>query len=620
MRASAGAAAAAYERPAAATRGDAGGAGAAIVVVCREPGAREILHRELSKRYGADYRILACVRPAELAAWMRDLRKAGLPVALVIGAVSAHDPDGIEVLAAVRRTDPTALRVAAVRWGDWESVRSVFDAVTAGTVDHWVTRPVQAPDEEFHRAITEFLREWSSGRGGGFEPVQVIGERWSARSQELRDLLSRHRVPAGFYDATSGHARQMLRGLGLASPDLPVVVLRFGTERTALVNPSNAEIADAFGLMTPISPGEVFDVAVIGAGPAGLAAAVGASSEGLRTVVVEHEAIGGQAGTSSMIRNYPGFSQGISGAKLAQETWQQAWAFGTTFLYMRQGESLAGQGGHYLLRLADGGVLTSRTVIIATGVTYRRLGIPHLEDLQGRGVFYGAAASEAPAMRGRNVFVAGGGNSAGQAALYLAKWAGRVTILVRAGSLADSMSDYLIREIGSAPNVDVCYRVQVADGTGTGQPESLVLQDTASGARRSVPADALFVLIGSQPRTQWLSGSVARDRRGFILTGADLPGGPSGRWPPGHLPLPLETSLPGVFAAGDVRRGSVNRVASAVGEGAAAIPLVHRYLHATAATSGRRGPVTPLLASTPRTGPHPATASPDDLEAQPAAG
>ena len=607
MRASAGAAAAAYERPAAATRGDAGGAEAAIVIVCREPGAREILHRELSKRYGADYQILACGRPAELAAWMRDLRKAGLPVALVIGAVSAHDPDGIEVLSPVRRTDPTALRVAAVRWGDWQSVRSVFGAVTAGTVDHWVTRPVQAPDEEFHRAITEFLREWNSQRGGGgFEPVQVIGERWSARSQELRDLLSRHRVPAGFYDATSGHARQMLRGLGLASPDLPVVVLRFGTERTALVNPSNAEIADAFGVMRPITPGEVFDVAVIGAGPAGLAAAVGASSEGLRTVVVEHEAIGGQAGTSSMIRNYPGFSQGISGAKLAQETWQQAWAFGTTFLYMRQAESLAAQDGHYRLRLSDSDVLTSRTVVIATGVTYRRLGIPRLEDLQGRGVFYGAATSAAPAMRGRNVFVAGGGNSAGQAALYLAKWADRVTILVRAGSLADSMSDYLIREIGSAPNVDVCYRVQITDGTGAGQLESLVLQDTGSGARRSVPADALFVLIGSQPRTQWL-GSVARDRRGFILTGADLPGGTSGRWPPRRPPLPLETSLPGVFAAGDVRRGSVNRVASAVGEGAAAIPLVHRYLQPTAAAPSRRGPVTPSLASTPQTSTHPAT-------------
>ena len=505
------------------------------------------------------------------------------------------------MLSAIRPIDPTAVRVAAVRWGDWQSVRSVFNAVTAGTVDHWVTCPVQTPAEEFHRAITEFLREWNSQRGGGFEPVQVIGQRWSARSQELRDLFSRHRVPVGFYDSTSEHAQQMLRELGLQSPELPVVVLRFGADRSTLVNPSNLEIADAFGVMTPISPEEVFDLAVVGAGPAGLAAAVYASSEGLRTVVVEHEAIGGQAGTSSMIRNYPGFSQGISGAMLAQETWQQAWAFGTTFLHMRQAESLSAKDGHYRLRLSDGGVLTSRTVVIAAGATYQRLGIPHLEDLQGRGVFYGAATSEAPAMRGRNVFVAGGGNSAGQTALHLAKWADHVTILVRAKSLADSMSDYLIRQIGSAPNVDVCYRVQVADGTGAGHLESLVLQDTGSGARRSVPADALFVLIGSQPRTQWLGDSVARDRRGFILTGPDLPAGTGRRRLPRRPPLPLETSLPGVFAAGDVRRGSVNRVASAVGEGAATIPLVHHHLHTTEARTSRRGPVTPK-ASTPATG------------------
>jgi thioredoxin reductase len=573
-----------------------GGAQAAIIIVSREPGAREILHRELSKRYGADYQILACDQPAELAARLRDLRTAGLPVALVIGRVGAQDPDGIEVLAAIRRIDPTALRVAAVSWGDWQSVRSIFDAVTVGTVDHWVTSPVQTPDEKFHRSVTEFLTEWSSQRGGGFEPVQVIGQRWSARSQELRDLFARHQVPAGFYDAATERGRQMLGELGLRSPELPVVALRFGAERATLVNPSNPEIADAFGIMTPIPPGEVFDVAVVGAGPAGLAAAVYASSEGLRTVVLEHEAIGGQAGTSSMIRNYPGFSQGISGARLAQETWRQAWTFGTTFLYMRQAQSLSTKDGHYQLRLSDGSVLTSRTVVVATGATYQRLGIPRLEDLQGRGVFYGAATSEAPAMRGRTVFVAGGGNSAGQTALHLAKWADKVTMLVRAKSLAGTMSDYLIRQIGTAPNVDVCYRVQVADGTGDGHLESLVLQDTVSGARRSVPADALFVLIGSRPRTQWLGDSVARDRRGFVLTGPDLPADAGHRRPP----LPLETSLPGVFAAGDVRRGSVNRVASAVGEGAATIPLVHRYLHTTTTTAAAlAGPVT--LSSARRT-------------------
>jgi thioredoxin reductase (NADPH) len=575
---------------------------AAIVIVSRDRGTQEILHRELSKRYGSDYQIVVCDQPADLEPWMRDLRAAGLPVAMVIGGVGGQDQDGIEVLAAVRTIDPTALRVAAAGWGDWQAVRSVFDAVSLGALDHWVYRPVQAPAEEFHRWITEFLRERSSQQGGGFEAVQVIGQRWSARSQELRDLFSRLQIPVGFYDATTKHARQMLHHLGLESAELPVVVLRFAAGQPALANPSNLEIADAFGIMTPIPPGKVFDVAVAGAGPAGLAAAVYASSEGLSTVVVEHEAVGGQAGTSSMIRNYPGFSQGISGARLAQETRRQAWAFGTTFVYMRQVKSLARTNGHYRLRLSDGSVLAARTVIIAAGATYRRLGIPALEDLQGRGVFYGAAVSEAPAMRGRSVFIAGGGNSAGQAALHLAKWAKQVTILVRGESLADSMSDYLIREIDAAPNVDIRYRAQVTDGSGTGHLESLVLEDTASGQRRTVPADALFVLIGAQPRTQWLGEAIARDQQGFILTGADLPAGTGGRhWHPARRPLPLETSLPGVFAAGDVRRGSVKRVASAVGEGAAVIPLVHSYLRTTAAARTTVGQQRAPLASTPAT-------------------
>src|SRR5690242_7782068 len=259
MTASAGATTAADEGLAAAVRSEPAGARAAIAIVGRDRGARQILHRELSKRYGADYQIVACGRPAELAAWMRDLRAAGLPVALVIGGVGAQDPDGIKVLSAIRTIDPMALRVAVVGWGDWQSVRSVFDAVTLGMVDRWVTCPVQTPAEEFHRSITEFLREWGSQRGGGFEAAQVIGERWSARSQELRDLFARHRVPAGFYDATSARGRRMLRDLGLEPAELPVVVLRFGTERPVLVNPSNRQIADAFGVMTPIPAGEVFD-------------------------------------------------------------------------------------------------------------------------------------------------------------------------------------------------------------------------------------------------------------------------------------------------------------------------------------------------------------------------
>ena len=565
-----------------------GGERPAIVVACRDAVAREAFSRELSGRYGMDYRVVDCDDPTMLGTAIRELLAAGTPVALVIGGVGEADPDGLEMLAQVRAVDRTVLRVAAVRWGEWDAARPVFDAVTVGKIDHWVTCPVQSPDEDFHESVTRFLGEWRRRRGGSFEPVQVIGEHWSARSLELRDTFSRNGIPIGFYDAASAQGGRLLRELGAESAELPVVVIRFGGQLSVLGDPSNLEIADAFGLMTPIPDGEVFDVAVVGAGPAGLATAVYASSEGLRTVVVEREAIGGQAGTSAMIRNYPGFAQGVSGARLAFEAYTQAWYFGTTFLFMRQLEGLAREDGHYQLRLSDGGTLCARTVVITTGATYRRLGVPALEDLQGRGVFYGAGVSEAPAMRGRKAYVVGGGNSAGQAALHLAKWASQVTILVRSASLTDSMSDYLIREIDAAPNVAVSYGVQVAGGTGTDRLTSLVLEDTQTRARYSVPADGLFVLIGSEPRTEWLGESVARDQGGFILTGQDVPDDADTGWP-SRQPLPHETSLPGVFAAGDVRHGSVKRVASAVGEGAITVPLVHRYLEGIAVPAAALG-------------------------------
>jgi thioredoxin reductase (NADPH) len=566
--------------------------GAAIVIVSRDATVLKTLSEELSGRYGVDYQIVVCEEPAELDSRIRELLGAGTPVALVIGGAGEADPDGIEVLAQVRLIDPTVPRVATIRWGEWDTARPIFDAITTGKIDHWVTRPVQRPDEEFHQSITQFLGEWTSERDGGFEAVQVIGERWSARSQELRDMFTRNGIPIGFYDAAAEDGRRLLRELRPGSADLPVVVLRFGGQRSALVNPSNLEIAEAFGLMTPVPADEVLDVAVVGAGPAGLAVAVYASSEGLRTVAVEREAIGGQAGTTSQIRNYPGFAQGISGAKLAFAAYQQAWIFGTTFLFMRQPEHLVREGDHYRLGLSDGSTLTARTVVIATGATYRQLGLPSLEKLHGRGVFYGAGVSEASAMRGQKVFVVGGGNSAGQAAMYLAKWAEHVTILVRTQSLADSMSDYLIREIAAAPNIDVTYGVQVAGGTGTDRLESLDLEDRQTLTRRSVPADALFVLIGSEPQTEWLGDAVARDRWGFILTGSDLmddPDSHAAHWTADRPPLLHETSLPGVFAAGDVRRGSVKRVASAVGDGATTIPLVHRYLESLAASTVQGG-------------------------------
>ena len=558
---------------------------AAIVVVSRDSAIRQRVHHELAWRYSTDYKIVTCDYPPGLAAQLRALRAAGTPAALVVGGVSGQDPDDIDVFAAVRPVEPTALRVAAVRWGDWAASQPVFDALTLGKVDHMAIGPEGSPDEEFHRSITEYLSEWSSRRGGGFEAVRVIGEQWSARSQELRDAFTRNRIPIGFYDVGTARGREMLDGLGLVSPDLPVVVLRFAAQSSTLANPSDIQIAEAFGLLAPIPADDICDVAVVGAGPAGLAVAVYASSEGLRTVVVEAGPVGGQAATSSMIRNYPGFPQGVSGSTLTSQTFQQAWSFGTRFLFLREAASLSAHDGHYRLGLSDGNVLSARAVVIATGAAYTELGVADLEDLQGRGVFYGAAVSEAPAMRGRKVFVVGAGNSAGQAAIHLAKWADQVTVLVRGESLAQSMSDYLIRMIGAVPNVDVAYGVQVVGGAGTDRLESLVLEDRASGQRRDVPADGLFVLIGSQPRTEWLGEILMRDPEGFILTGPDVLEEVATRWPLLRPPSLHEASLPGVFAAGDVRRGSVKRVGSAVGEGAVTIPQVHAFLEAQAAAA-----------------------------------
>jgi thioredoxin reductase (NADPH) len=545
---------------------------------CREGGGRAAIGQELSERYGAHYEVVVCEDPADLESRMREEQAGGTPVAMVMLAVNGPDAEDIELLAAVRSVDATTSRVVSVRWGAWETMQPLFEAIATGKIDHYVRQPVQIPDEEFHHSITGFLSEWRQRMGGGFEAVQVIDAPRSVRSQELRDMAARNGIPTGFYDADSEVGQRMLAGLGLGDANLPAVTLLFGPQQTTLINPSNAEIADAFAIMPPIAADEKFDVAIVGAGPAGLAAAVYASSEGLKTVVVEREALGGQAGTSSMIRNYLGFSQGVSGAQLTREAWQQAWLFGTTFVFMRQVEGLSREHDHYQLRLSDSIAVAARTVIVATGAAYRHLDVPGLERLQGRGVFYGAGVSEAAAMREHNVVIVGGGNSAGQAAMHLARWAAHVTILVRRDSLAESMSDYLVREIDATPNVAVTRNVEIVTCAGDDYLQSLALHDRATGTRRDIAADALFVLIGSEPQADWIGDAVARDHWGFILTGSDLPGDTG--WHLGRPPMPMETSLPGVLAAGDVRHGSVKRVASAVGEGAATIPQLHQYLAA----------------------------------------
>jgi thioredoxin reductase (NADPH) len=553
---------------------------AALLVLTRDDEARVTVTAELERRYGRDYAIVSCSDPVAAG---RHLADTGLPVAALFGAVGGVDPDGRDVLRALHRDHPGAMAVAVVRWGDFGTARPIFEALTLGQLDRWLYVPEVVGDEEFHRAVTEILEEWSARRGGGFEAVRMIGPRWSERAQHLRDTLSRNRIPLGFYDADSDEGRSMLEGLHLEDPRLPVVQLRFRPGRPVLEDPSDLEIADAFGLFTPLPEGAVYDLVVVGSGPAGLGAGVYAASEGLQTLILEPEAIGGQAGTSSMIRNYPGFPTGISGNRLAFSAYLQAWAFGSTFHFMRSAQGLAVEDGLLRLSLSDGTSVVARSVVLAIGAAWRRIGVPELEAFTGRGVFYGAAVSEAPAMRGRHVYVVGGGNSAGQAAVHLSNYADRVTVLIRRAALADTMSDYLIRELEALPNVDIRPRAQVVGGSGSDFLESVTVRDLDTGAETAESA-VLFVLIGSEPRTDWTAGLLARDRWGFLLTGARLlEDGVSPPWPLERPPALLETSTPGVFAAGDVRAGSVKRVASAVGEGALAVTLVHAHLASLAA-------------------------------------
>jgi thioredoxin reductase (NADPH) len=551
-----------------------------IVVVDDEDDSLAALARELESRYGAHYLVVACASPGQALARLAGLRAEGASVPMVLADLWMTGQTGAEFLARVRELYPTARRGLLVSRGDRSALAAIADAAALGQIEFDLPKPAWEPDEQFHRAVTESLEEWWRQQGGRFEAVTVIGQDPSARVHELRDLLTRNNVPFGFLPSDSEEGRAALERLGLAGTTGPVVALYTGA---VLVDPANAEVAEAAG--TPVRPaGVTYDVVIVGAGPAGLAAAVYGSSEGLRTALLEREAFGGQAGTSSRIRNYLGFPNGISGVELAARATQQATRFGTDFVYGNAATSLAGDGELRVIGFEDGSRVRCRAVVIATGVAYRRLAVPGLDPLTGAGVFYGAATAEAQAVTGKPVFVVGGGNSAGQAALHLSKYARRVTILVRSHSLAASMSDYLIREIGNAPNVDVRFRTELAGGGGAGHLEYLEIRDEGSGETQREPAGGLFVLIGAEPFTGWLPEQVGRDRWGFILTGPDT--GP--RWPLRRAPFLLETSMPGVFAAGDVRRGTVKRVASAVGEGAIAIRMVHEYL--ALATAGRRAP------------------------------
>jgi len=544
-----------------------------VLVACSDDAELlALVELEFRKRYGADYEIV-CERSAEAgdAAVVR-LHDEGRQVAVVVvDQVSGTDGPGL--LARVGELHPRAQRGLLIPWGEFAAAEAVRRGTALGQLEFWALKPWRSPDEDFLSVIGEALRQWTRTNLPQFEVVRVVGERWAARSHEIRDLLGRNNVPHGFYPVSSDRAQDLLAEAGVSGERFPVLVLFDG--RT-LVDPTNAEIGQALGVRTGPDHAS-YDVVVVGGGPSGLAASVHATSEGLRTALLEREAIGGQAGTTSLIRNYLGFPRGVSGGELARLAYEQAWLFGAEFIYGNEATGLRIDGSDRIVTVRDGSQVTARAVVLAMGVSYRRLGIPALEALTGAGVFYGAAVTEAEAMAGARVFVVGGGNSAGQAAVHLARFARQVTLLVRGRSLADSMSDYLIRELRNEPNVDIRYRTEVVDGHGEARLEQLTLRDRDTGRTQTVAASALFVLIGAAPRTDWLPQEIARDRWGYLLTGDDLGGTPGG-WALERPPLPLETSLPGVFAVGDVRHASVKRVASAVGEGSVSVRMVHDYL------------------------------------------
>jgi thioredoxin reductase (NADPH) len=529
----------------------------------------------LRRRYGDEYRVICETSAMWGMKRLRDLKAAGEEVALILADQWMPDIAGDEFLARAGQLFPTAKRAVLVEWGDRTTQEPVLRAMTLGHIDYYVNKPERPGDEYFHRMIAEFIYDWAKAHRPVFAEIRLVGEQWSARSHELRDILNRNGILHEFHAADTEEGRRLLARFGKDSARFPVVILYDGQ---VLEDPSNSELVDAFGINRELDR-RSFDLVIVGAGPAGLAAAVYGASEGLSTLIVEREAIGGQAGTSSLIRNYLGFPWGIGGAELAKRATEQAWWFGAVFRFMRDATSLRPKGRELSVTLSDGTEVTGRAVVLATGVSYRRLGVASLEELVGAGVFYGAAVTEAKAMTGQEVYVVGGANSAGQAATHLSEYASHVTLVVRGRSLTTSMSDYLIKEIEAAQNIDVRFGTCVVDGGGEGRLEHLVLKDLDSGLTETVGAAALFILIGAEPHTGWLPEEIVRDQQGYVVTGPDLlqDGGPPRGWPLGRHPLPMETSVPGVFAAGDVRYGSVKRVASAVGAGAITVQSVHEH-------------------------------------------
>lgn len=527
----------------------------------------------LARRFGGDYRIVSHLLPETALADLEKLKAAGDDVALVIADQWMPGITGTEFLVKAHAIHPQAQRLLAVDWGDRGATPEILRGCASERLDNYIRKPWNPAEIYLYPAISEFLAAWTRAHGPRMEIVRIVGQDPSPRSHELRVQFEKNGIPFGFYSAASAEGREILKQVSLDDSQLPVVVLLDGH---ALVDPTDADIWDALGASDPTGEEGEWDLAIIGAGPAGLAAAVYAASEGLKTVVIEREAVGGQAGTSSLIRNYLGFPTGLSGNELARRAYEQAWLFGAKFIFARSAVSLEERHDCKVIKLSDGREVSTRAVVLATGAAYRRYERPEIERFMGHGLFY-VALTDNRVVEGLNVFVAGAGNSAGQAAVHLAKTAKKVTLLVRGSQLDKYMSDYLVDQLGRQKNIEILLDTEVVGAEGDHDLERLVLLNRRTGEEKTVPANLLFALIGSVPPTKWLGESIFKDQKGFVVTGQRLLelGVP---WTLERPPYTYETSMPGVFCVGDSRHGSGRRVAAAVGEGSSCMSNVHQYL------------------------------------------
>jgi len=547
-----------------------------ILTVDDDPGVSRAVARDLRRKYGERHRIVRAESGDAALDALRQMKLRGEQVAVLLADYRMPEMNGIEFLEQAMDIYPGARRALLTAYAD---TGAAIDAINVVDLDYYLLKPWDPPEEKLYPVVDSLLEAWRESDHRPVPELKVVGHRWSARSSEVREFLARNQVPYRWYPSDEPEGRRLLDAAGADGLALPVVITVDGT---TLIEPSDAELAAHVGLATTPSA-EFYDLVVIGGGPAGLGAAVYGASEGLRTVLVERTATGGQAGQSSRIENYLGFPDGVSGAQLTDRARRQATKFGAELLTTREVVGLEVHGPARTVRFSDETTIDAHAVILATGVAYRQLAAPGLGELTGLGVFYGSALTEATGCAGQDVHIVGGANSAGQAAVYLARQAKSVTILVRGPSLRKSMSHYLIEQIERVPNITVRSCTEVAEAHGDGHLERLTLRDSNTGGTELVDAQWLFVFIGAAPLTGWLDGVVHRDQRGFVLAGPDLvtgEGRPAG-WPLDRAPYHLETSVPGVFVAGDVRAESAKRVASAVGEGAMAVMLVHRYLERT---------------------------------------